>query len=181
MLWHYHIWHPNFMYLERILLSLFNKNSNLFKCEVCESAKHTKSHYDIQPYKSSYHFFFFIHSDVWGGSWVNNVTRTKWFVTFIDDHTRITWVLLVKEKSEVRKIFENLHKLFQNQYQTNITNIQVLRTENGGEYSHHSLGTYFLNHGIMHQISCKLPLSKMKLLKERILFYVVKVLLDYNF
>ena len=47
-----------------------------------------------------------IHSDIWGPSRIKNVTGTRWFVSFIDDHTRLTWVFLMKEKSETGQIFK---------------------------------------------------------------------------
>lgn len=143
MLWHYRLGHPNFMYLKKMFSSLFNKDSGSFKCEVCELAKHTKSHYFIQPYKPSNPFTLIQR--------VSNVTGSRWFVTFIDDHIRVTWVFLMKEKSEVGSIFENFHKMVQTQFQSNI---QVLRTDNGGEYFHHTLGSYVTKNDIIHQTSC---------------------------
>ncbi|XP_073221472.1 uncharacterized protein [Cicer arietinum] len=112
-----------------------NKRSYQATLMVFEVAKHTKSHYSIQPYKSSRPFTL-IHSDMWGPSRVSNVTGSRWFVTFIDDHTRVTWVFLMKEKSEVGIIFENIHKIVETQFQSNI---QILRTDNRREYFHYTL------------------------------------------
>jgi hypothetical protein len=68
MLWHYRLGHPNFMYLEKLVPSLFtNKNSESFKCEVCQFSKHIRSSYPTISYKSS-HPFVIIHSGVWGPS-----------------------------------------------------------------------------------------------------------------
>ncbi|RDX74704.1 hypothetical protein CR513_45512, partial [Mucuna pruriens] len=53
----------------------------MFKCEVCELAKHTKSHYPIQPYKPSYPFSL-IHLDIWGPSQVNNAGSKSFNPTF---------------------------------------------------------------------------------------------------
>lgn len=93
--------------------------------------------------------FFLIHNDARGSSRVNNVTGSKWFMTVIEDHTRITCAILMKKL--VGKIFENLHKLIQNQFQTNI---QVLNTNNVRAYFHHFFSIYLLNYGIVHQTSC---------------------------
>ncbi|XP_073225657.1 uncharacterized protein [Cicer arietinum] len=98
MLWHYRLGHPNFMYLEKMFPSLFNKNSNLFQCGIYQLSKHSHKHYPPQSYKPSQPFSL-IHNDIWGPSRVKNITGSKWFVTFIDDHTRVTWVFLMKEKS----------------------------------------------------------------------------------
>lgn len=36
-------------------------------------------------------------------------THSKWFIMFTDDHTRIFWVYLFKEKTKVQDIFINFH------------------------------------------------------------------------
>ncbi|RVW90198.1 Retrovirus-related Pol polyprotein from transposon TNT 1-94 [Vitis vinifera] len=76
---------------------------------------------------------------------------SRWFVTFVNDHTRVTWVFLMKKKSEVREIFENFNNMVQTQFQAKI---QVLRTDNAREYYHNILGSYLLENGIVHQSSC---------------------------
>ena len=95
--------------------------------------------------------FTMIHSDIWGPSRIQSLTGEKWFITFIDDHTRITWVYLLKEKSEAEQTFKNSHLMVQNQYNTRI---KILRTDNGTEYFNTLLGAYLLEQGIIHQSSC---------------------------
>jgi len=46
-----------------------------------------------------------IHSDVWGPSKIPTLGGSRWFVTFIDDCTRVTWLWLMKSKSEVNLLF----------------------------------------------------------------------------
>jgi len=82
---------------------------------------------------------------------VHNITGSRWFVTFIDEHTHITWVFLMKEKSEVGRIFEIFHNMVQIQFQSRI---QVLRTNNGHEYYNLALNFYLQKVGIVHQSSC---------------------------
>ncbi|KAA0025138.1 Retrovirus-related Pol polyprotein from transposon TNT 1-94 [Cucumis melo var. makuwa] len=61
-------------------------------------AKHRVS-FPSQPYKPTQPFTL-IHSDVWGPSKVTTSSGKRWFVTFTDDHTRLTWVYLITDKSE---------------------------------------------------------------------------------
>ncbi|RVW94908.1 Retrovirus-related Pol polyprotein from transposon TNT 1-94 [Vitis vinifera] len=75
----------------------------------------------------------------------------RWFVTFVDDHTRVTWVFLMKEKSEVGHIFQTFNLMVQNQFNSKI---QVLKSDNAKEYFTSSLSTYLQNHGIIHISSC---------------------------
>ena len=92
-----------------------------------------------------------IHSDVWGPSRIKSMIGTRWFILFVDDHTRITWVFLMKEKSEVGKIFKNFNIMIQTQFHTKI---QIFRTDNAKEYFKHILGDYLQSEGIIHQSSC---------------------------
>ncbi|KAL5840582.1 hypothetical protein ACOSQ4_013190 [Xanthoceras sorbifolium] len=151
MLWHFRLGHPNFMYLEKLFPNLFiNKNASQFQCEVCHLSKHTRSSYPTQSYKISSPLSL-VHSDVWGPSRVDNFTGAKWFVSFVDDHTRITWVFLMKEKSEVFQVFKNFNSMIKTQFQTRIC---VLRTDNGKEYFNSNMFAYLLGEGIVHQSSC---------------------------
>lgn len=92
-----------------------------------------------------------IRSDIWGPARVSNLNGTRWFVTFIDDHTRVCWVYLMKEKSEVCAIFQNFHKLVLNILQSSIC---ILRTDNGREYFSYPFTQYLTTNGIFHQSTC---------------------------
>lgn len=50
--------------------------------------------------------FYLIHSHVWGPSKIKTMSGKKWFVTFIDDHTRLCWVYLTEKKPEVEQRFQ---------------------------------------------------------------------------
>ena len=90
MLWHYRLGHPNFLYLKKLFPNLFNKTiAKLLQCEVCQLSKHVRNNYLIQGYKPSQPFTI-IQSDIWGPSRVDNISGSRWFVSFIDDRTRVT-------------------------------------------------------------------------------------------
>ena len=57
----------------------------------------------------------------------------------------------MKEKIEVRQIFERFHQMIQTQFQKKI---QVLRTDNATDYFNSILGDYLVKEGIVHQSSC---------------------------
>lgn len=56
--------------------------------------------------------------------YVPNNTYTKWFVTFINDHTQVYWVYLLKEKTEVPNVFINFHLMIKTQLQTQVQILQ---------------------------------------------------------
>ena len=145
---HYRLGYPN---LQKLFPSLFiNKNPKLFQCEVCQFSKHSRTPYHIQPYKSS-HPFSLIYSDVWGPSRIKNINGTQWFVLFVDDHIRLTWLFPMKEKSEIGIIFQRFNTMIQTQFQTKI---QVLKTDYTKEYFGSIMREYLSKQGIIHQSSC---------------------------
>ena len=72
-----------------------------------------------------------IHSNVWGSPKIKNIIRTRWYVSFVDDHTRISWIILLKEKSKVGQIFKKIYNMIQTQFHTKM---QVLKTNNARDY-----------------------------------------------
>ena len=131
MLQHYRLGHPNFVYLEKMFPKLFiNKDTNLFQCDVCQLSKHTRSTYTPKQYVPSKPFSI-IHSDIWGPSRVKNLNGARWFLTLIDDHTRISWVYLMKDKSEASSIIIQFHKMIKNQF---TTDIQIIHSDNAKDY-----------------------------------------------
>ena len=168
MLWHYRLGHPNFQYLKYLIPNLFkNKSPSSFHCEVCQFAKHHRASFSPQPYKPTTPFIV-IHSDIWGPSRTSTSSGKKWFVTFIDDHTRLSWVYLIREKFDVETIFKKFYTMVQTQFQKNI---QTLQSDNGREYFKNVLGQFFLEKGIVHQSSCIDTPHKMVWLKEKTNIY----------
>ncbi|KAL4562842.1 hypothetical protein LXL04_026873 [Taraxacum kok-saghyz] len=106
ILWHHRLGHPNFFYLKKLFPHLFDKDPSSFKCEVCQISKHIRHSYSPLPYKPS-HPFSLVHSDVWGPSRVKNVSGARWFVTFIDDHTRVTRVFLIRRNQKLDHFSSN--------------------------------------------------------------------------
>jgi len=151
LLWHFRLGHPSFGYLKHLFPVLFkNKDLDSLQCEICQLAKHKRSVFPALKYIPSKPFSL-IHSDMWGPSRVKNLSGTRWFITFIDDHTRNTWIYLLKEKSDTASTFKNFYKMIKNQFQTHI---KILRTDNGREYFNKIMGDFLNEKGIIHQSSC---------------------------
>ena len=121
-----------------------------FKCDVCELAKSHRALFPSTLTKSPVPFMI-IHSDIWGPSKFATLDGLRWFSNFIDDCTKMTWVCLMKSKSEVSLLFQNFHKMVCSQYNAQV---QVLRSDNGGEYMSFELKRYLEAHGTIHQTTC---------------------------
>lgn len=111
MLWHFRLGHPSFKYLKHLFPKLFgNKDPSLFHCKICVLAKHHRTSFPPQPYKPSKPFTI-IHSDVWGPNKTSTPSKKRWFITFTDDHTRLCWVYLLREKSDAERVFKNFYNM----------------------------------------------------------------------
>uniref|UniRef100_A0A2N9IBP1 Integrase catalytic domain-containing protein n=1 Tax=Fagus sylvatica TaxID=28930 RepID=A0A2N9IBP1_FAGSY len=150
-LWHRRLGHASFGYLQKLFPQFFSQLTvSDFKCDICEMAKSHRVPFPISMNKSPVPFMV-IHSDVWGPANTSSLSGARWFVSFIDDHTRMTWICLMKLKSEVSSLFQQFHKMIATQYQSNI---QVIRSDNGGEFINKYLKQYLNSHGIVHQTTC---------------------------
>ena len=72
-----------------------------------------------------------MHSDVFGPMKVPSLGKSMYYVSFIDDFSRNTWIYFLKKKSEVFDRFKEFKALVKNQIEKKI---KVLRTDNGGEF-----------------------------------------------
>ena len=123
--------HLSFNYLRKIKPELFVVITNFeSKCDIYELAKSRRIPY-VPSYNKNLLMFMTIHSDVWGPAWIPTLSGTRYFVTFIDECTRMTWVSLLLNKGDVSSIFHDLYKIVSTQYQCKI---RVLQSDNGGQY-----------------------------------------------
>ena len=75
----------------------------------------------------------------------------KKMVCYIDDHTCLCWVYLMKEKSEVGKLFQTFYNMIETQFQVKNG---IFHTDNGIEYFNEFLGSFLKEKGIHHQSTC---------------------------
>ena len=72
-----------------------------------------------------------IHSDVFRPVPIPSLGKSLYYVSFIDDFSRRTWVYFLRHKSEVFSKFKEFKALVKNQANKKI---KVLRIDNGGEF-----------------------------------------------
>ena len=73
-----------------------------------------------------------IHSDVCGPMTVASLNGYLYYVLFIDDHSRKTWIYFLKHKDGVLAKFQEFKARVEN---LTGRKIKVLRSDNGGEYT----------------------------------------------
>ena len=81
---------------------------------------------------------------------INIPSSVRWFITFVDDCTRMTWLYSLKHKHEVFEIFRSFHNLIQTPFSAKLL---ILWSDNGGEYDNEKFHKYFKEHGLHHETS----------------------------
>lgn len=90
-----------------------------------------------------------IHFYVWGPAKVSSNGK-RWFVTLIDDCTRMLLVYLLAHKSDVTSPICDFQTMIATQFQASI---KVFLFNMGGEYVKNTLAQFFCDHDILHQTS----------------------------
>ena len=147
---HDRLGHPNMSKLKKMVPGL-SKLQRL-ECESSQLGRHARSSFPKQTEPQCISPFSTIHLDIWGLTHVISF-GFRYFVTFIDEHSRCTWVYLMKDRSEILSIFasssmksrtnlEKLLKFFEVIMPKNISLLPFL------------LSSFLSSQGILHQSTC---------------------------
>jgi histone deacetylase 1/2 len=116
-------------------------------CDACQQAKLHQLPYAASS-RVSLSPLELVHTDVWGPA-IKSADGFKYYVSFLDDFSKFSWVYLLKHKSDVENVFYQFQKQVELLLGTKIRSVQ---SDWGGEYQ--KLHTYFSQTGITHRISC---------------------------
>jgi histone deacetylase 1/2 len=78
---------------------------NPYVCDSCQLAKSHQLPYPVSISVSTVPFEQ-VFSDVWGPAPIS-VGKHAYYVCFIDDYSKFTWIYLLKKRSEVYQVFLN--------------------------------------------------------------------------
>ncbi|RVW98117.1 Retrovirus-related Pol polyprotein from transposon TNT 1-94 [Vitis vinifera] len=95
--------------------------------------------------------FELIHSDVWGPSPVASIGGSRYFVVFIDDYSRYSWIFPMKSRSEILSIYSNFAKMVETQFSKRIKTFQ---SDNALEYTQHAFQALLHSYGTIHHLTC---------------------------
>ena len=76
---------------------------------------------------------------------------TRYFIIFIDDYTRFTWIYRMRQGSELPKIYIMFARMIQTQFSKPM---KILRADNAMEYKESSLLSFLQSRGTISQYSC---------------------------
>ncbi len=115
-------------------------------CDACHLASQRRQN-NREPHKRAEKPFERVYSDV-SGPHECTALNERWFVVFIDDHTRYEWVFILRTKGDVKDAVAQFFKLIERQYGVQV---KVLHTDNGGEYVNGVLKARAANQGWVHE------------------------------
>ena len=151
ILWHNRLGHAPLPKIH-LIPELQHKVSvrSLPECVTCPVARFTKLPFQ----KSLSHAkapFDLLHADIWGPYKVPTRNKYRYFLTLVDDCTRMIWVYLLQFKSEFLTCLKSFCSYIHNQFQASV---KILRTDNALEFQDSICNQFYGVSGIFHQMSC---------------------------
>ncbi|CAL2257558.1 unnamed protein product [Prunus armeniaca] len=136
-LWHLCYGHLNFRGLKTLhdkemVTSLPQITCPTKVCEVCVVGKQHKETFPKAKAWRARRPLELVHSDIGGPITPASNAGKRYFITFIDDYSKKTWVYFLQEKSEALNAFKHFKAAAENEIEKTI---KVLRTDCDGEYN----------------------------------------------
>lgn len=150
------VWHKRLAHLslrsmnqmKRMVTGMAYSDTDIKNCVACLEGKQVKNPFPKKSVTRSKELLGLIHTDVCGPIEVLSLGGARYFVTFIDDCSRKTYIYFLRTKDEVFEKFKCFKALAENETGKKI---KVLRSDNGGEYVNFAFQKYLESSGIAHQ------------------------------
>lgn len=152
-LWHRrmaHLHHGALQVLRQIVTGLPDFSTEHHEvCQGCALGKYTKTAFPSSDSRVG-GVLDLVYSDVCGPMSAVSLSGYEYYVTFIDDFSRKTWIYFMKTKGQVFSRFKELKALVENQTGRRI---RVLRSDNGGEYTSNDFKSFCAQEGIKRELT----------------------------
>jgi hypothetical protein len=152
-LWHRILAHINYKalpYVSKVVIGLPElKVDHEGVCKGCAQGNNIKNTFPKNNNKAE-GILELVHSNVCGPMPSTSLRRYVYYVSFIDDYSRKTWVYFLKSKDEVLGKFKEFKALVENLSERKI---KILRSDNGGEYTSNEFGSFCIDVGIKRELT----------------------------
>ena len=112
-------------------------------------AKHLALSFNKSLSQATNHFQL-VHSDIWGPALIPFRSGYLYYVSFVDDFTRFTWVYLMRQRSKIPTIYQNFTAMIHTQFDAKIKTFRVDYTR---EYISTTMRFILQSHGTLFQQS----------------------------
>ena len=146
-----HFHHAALLNMKRkdMVLGLLRIESELPNCRSCQYGKQVRLPFQHATWRVTAKLQL-IHTDFCGPQRTPSLNGSKYYIIFIYDFTRMCWIYFLKFKSEVVSVFFKFKQWIENQ---SGCKIQVLRSDNGKEYTSNEFNKFCEETGIEHHLS----------------------------
>lgn len=151
--WHKRLGHVSFSKLSQIINNGVLGSVPVVKepgCIHCNLSKHHALPFNISS-STTNDIFDLIHSDIWGPAPIPTMGGARYYVIFVDDYTRFTWVYLLHHRSDFLQIYKEFSAMIKTQFSKTI---KIFRSDSGGEYLSHQFREVLKTQGTISQLSC---------------------------
>jgi len=154
-LWHSRYGHLNFKSLHQLGSKCMVSGIPIIAvprkiCEVCVAGKQTRNSFQPQLSTRSKDVLEVVHSYVCGPFESLSLAGNRYFITFVDEFSRMIWLYVIKLKCEVFEIFQIFKASVERE---SGKRLKILRTDGGGEFTSNDFENYCQKNGIQHEVT----------------------------
>lgn len=174
--WHRRLGHLNFNSLKRMRdgavmgVNFKDNGTKIQNCEICCQGKMCSYPFSSSETKTR-NILEVVHSDISGPIETQSIGHARYFITFIDDFTKMVFIYFMKSQSEVLETFKKFNKFVENHTGKRIQNliggyddknlvpldknakVKTLRSDNGAVYLSREFVNYCKANGIVQQLT----------------------------
>lgn len=153
MTWHKRMGHLNLADVKRLEscaegITITNKDVDTV-CIPCCEAKQTRLPFPHSGSRAKA-LLEIVHTDLCGPMETPSAGGAKYFITFIDDYSRKVYVYFLKNKMDIKSVFQKFKEEVENELERKI---KIVRSDNGKEYCNNEFSVFLAASGIKHQTS----------------------------
>ncbi|CAG9135108.1 unnamed protein product [Plutella xylostella] len=151
------VWHQRLGHLNSRSMGLLNRgmatgikydSADYKSCVACIEGKQSRLPFPSKSSSRADEVLGLVHTDLCGPMQKPSFSGARYFLLFIDDFTRKTYVYFLKTKNETFESFRQFKALVENQTERKI---KILRSDGGGEFVNSQFQKFLKEAGIRHQ------------------------------
>jgi transposase InsO family protein len=149
-------------------------------CSACQEGKQVGAHHPHKNIMTTDRPLELLHMDLFGPIAYISIGGSKYWLVIVDDYSRFTWALFLREKSQTLETLKRFLRWAQNEFRLRIKKI---RSDNGTEFKNSQIEGFLEEEGIEHDFSSPYTPQQNGVVerKNKTLLDMARIMLDeYN-